>query len=91
MDVSIDEKKKGMEPWFAWMKKVDKGLVDGGSPLVNGMKYTKDETSHSKMNLNGYSILQAETWQSLKELIKQHPHYMIPGASIEVFEMLSMM
>ena len=91
MDVSPEEKEKGMEPWLAWMEKVDKGLVDGGSPLVTGMRYTKDDTSHSKMNLNGYSILQAENWQDLEELVKGHPHFMIPDASIEVFEMISMM
>ena len=91
MDVSPEEKQKGMEPWLAWMKKVDTDLVDGGNPLVNGMRYTKDDTSHSRMKLNGYSILQAENWQDLEELIKDHPHFMIPNASIEAFEMISMM
>ena len=91
MDVSPEEMKKGMEPWLAWMKKAKKGLVDGGIPLVNGMHFTKDDVAHSKMQVNGYSIMQAVNWEDLKALIVDHPHYMVPNASIEVFEMMSMM
>ena len=90
MDVSPEEMKKGMEPWYAWFKKVGKALVDGGTPLVNGMHYTKDDVSHSKVEVTGYSIVQAENWEDLKELIANHPHYMVPKASVEVFEMMSM-
>jgi len=91
MDVSPEEKKKGMESRFSWMKNVDKGLVEGERPLVNGMRYIQDDASQSKMNLNGYSILQAENWQDLEELVKGKPHFIIPDARIKVFEMISMM
>lgn len=90
MDVSPEEMKKGMEPWYAWFKKMGKALIDGGTPLVNGMHYTKVDVAHSKMEVTGYSILQADNWEDLKELINAHPHYMVPNASIEVFEMMSM-
>jgi hypothetical protein len=38
----------------------------------------------------GYSILQAESKDALMALLKNHPHFMAPGASIEVFEFLPM-
>ncbi len=91
MDVSPEEMKKGMEPWFTWFKKMGKTLIDGGTPLVNGMHFTKDDVSHGKTEITGYSIVQAENWEDLKELIVDHPHYMVPNASIEVFEMMPMM
>ena len=68
-----------------------KALVDGGTPLVNGMHFTKDDVSHGKTEITGYSIVQAENWEDLKELIVDHPHYMVPNSGLEVFEMMPMM
>jgi len=40
--------------------------------------------------VGGYSILQAESKDGLMDLLNNHPHFMAPGASIEVFEFLPM-
>lgn len=90
MNVSEGEKKKGMEPWLAWFKKLGTFLVEGGTPLVNGMCFTKDDLVPTKMEVTGYSVVQADDWESLKVLLVDHPHYLIPNTSLEVFEMMPM-
>ena len=65
-------------------------LVEGGTPLVNGMRFTKDDLVHTKTEVTGYSIIQADDWEALKVLLLDHPHYLIPNASLEVFEMMPM-
>jgi hypothetical protein len=38
----------------------------------------------------GFSILQAASSKELARLLKDHPHFKAPGASIEVLEFLTM-
>lgn len=86
---SPEEAKKGMEPWFAWQKKVGSSIIDLGTPLGNGMKVTKSGTSPSDKEVVGYTILQAESMEQVVELLKGHPHLdWIDGCSIEVHESL---
>jgi len=90
MNVSPEEMKKGMEPWMAWFKKAGAALVDAGTPLGGGMHYTKNESSKSMTEIAGYSIVQAENMDAVKAMIADSPHFMMPKASIEVFEMIPM-
>ena len=48
MNVSAEERQKGMEPWMKWMEKCGKALVDGGSPLGKGMRFSKSGGGKSK-------------------------------------------
>jgi hypothetical protein len=77
-----EQGKKGMEMWMAWMKKAGPALVDGGAPLA--------PVGSASAKIGGYSILQAESEKALEQLLKEHPHRMAPGATIEVHEFLSM-
>jgi hypothetical protein len=90
MDVSPEEMKKGMEPWLAWHKKREKALVDDGAPLENGVHFTKKGSSEGKTQVTGYSIAQAKDMEAVKAMIANHPHFMMPKASIEVLEMMPM-
>ena len=90
MNVSPEEMKKGMEPWMAWFKKAGKAIVDMGAPLGNGMHYTKAATTKSKSEVAGYSIVQAENIDAVKAMIADNPQFMLPKASIEVFEIMPM-
>jgi hypothetical protein len=90
MNVSPEEMKKGMEPWLAWFKKAGKTLVDAGTPLGNSMHFTKRGGSKGKTEVTGYSIVQAENMDAVKAMITDNPHFMMPKASIEVFEMMPM-
>ena len=91
MNVSPEEQKKGMEPWLAWMKKMGTALEEGGTPLVNGMHFTKDGISNGTTQVTGFNVLQAKDMDSVKKMLTGHPHFILPNASIEVFEMMPMM
>lgn len=90
MNVSPEEMKKGMEPWMAWFKKAGKAIVDMGAPLGNGMHYTKTATTKSKSEVAGYSIVQADNIDAVKAMIADNPQFMLPKASIEIFEIMPM-
>lgn len=88
-NITPEEAKKGMEPWFTWKEKVGDGMVDMGTPLGNGMKVTKDGTSPSEKEVVGYSILQANSIDEAVKMLKDHPHLdLVDGCSIEVHESL---
>ncbi|MGC4089352.1 MAG: hypothetical protein QM756_15985 [Polyangiaceae bacterium] len=40
-------------------------------------------------DLGGYSVLQAESKESLASVLKGHPHFIVADATIEVIELLS--
>ncbi len=90
MNVSPEEARKGMEPWMKWMEKVGKALVDGGAPLGKGMRFAKNGGSKTMSQVAGYSVLQADSMEAVKKMVADHPHLVMPGASIEVFEYMSM-
>ena len=86
-DASPKDMKKGMEEWMKWAKKCGKGLVDFGSPLGNAHKMSKNSHGLSKSSVIGYSILQADSWDEVKKMIKEHPHLKwAAGCEIEVHE-----
>jgi hypothetical protein len=82
--------KAGMDAWMAWAGRTGKGLVDMGSPVAATAKVTPSGPGASQSQVGGYSILQAESKEALLQTLNNHPHFMAPGASIEVFEFLPM-
>jgi hypothetical protein len=90
MNVSPEEMKKGMEPWMAWYKKYGKAIVDQGTPLGKGICIDNKGTSKGKSQVAGYSIVQAKDMDAAKALLTDHPHLMMPKASIEILEMMTM-
>ena len=88
-DATPEDMKEGMEPWMAWAKRCGDGLVDLGTPLGGGQKVTKSGSSPSDKNVTGYSILQAESLEAAKALVKGHPHLeWAAGCEVEVHESL---
>ena len=90
MNVSPEEMKKGMEPWVAWQKKCGKAIVDMGAPLGMGECVDKKGSSKSKSQVTGYTIVQAKDLAAAKAMVADHPHFMLPKASIEVLEVMPM-
>jgi hypothetical protein len=90
MNVSPEEMKKGMEPWNAWYKKCEKAIVDFGAPLGKGTCFSKKGSSKSQSEVTGYSIIQAKDIDAVKAIVADHPHLMMPKASIEVLEIMPM-
>jgi hypothetical protein len=90
MNVSPEEMKKGMEPWNAWYKKCGKSIVDMGAALGKGTCLDKKGSSKGKTEVTGYTIVQAKDMEAAKAMFTDHPHLMMPKASIEVLEIMPM-
>ncbi len=91
MKMSPEDMKKGMEPWLAWFKRCEKSIVDNGNMLGNGMHFTKTGSSKGQTEVTGYSIVQAKDMDAVKAIIADHPHFMMPKATIEILEIIPMM
>lgn len=84
-----EQMEKGMAMWNAWAKRAGSQLTDLGAPLVNGKRLHSDGSSApSSRDVTGYSLLEAEDWDELVDLLSGHPHISgwNPDATIEVHE-----
>ncbi len=90
MRASPEEMKKGMTAWNMWMGDNESIFADMGSPLGKTKSVTKDGISATKNEVAGYSIIEAGSHDAAAMLLDDHPHLMIPGASIEVMEIMPM-
>ena len=90
-NVTPEQAKAGMDAWMSWAGRAGGGIVDMGSPVATAARLNgSGQTAGGNSQLGGYSILQAESKDALMNLLNNHPHFMSPGASIEVFEFLPM-
>lgn len=85
---SPEAAQEGMKAWMQWADNTGDGLVDLGTPLDAGKEVTSTGVSDAENNVGGYSVLQAEDMDGALALLEGHPHLMLPGASIRVFEAL---
>lgn len=83
---------EGMKAWTEWADRAGSGIVDMGSPLGEGREITATGTSapNSTGHIGGYGIIQAEDLDGAQALLDGHPHLMMPGASIQVYEFLDL-
>ena len=86
-----EQQKKGMEAWMHWMKAHQASMVDGGAPLGKTKRVDGQGAKDAKNDVGGYSIVQADSHDAATKLFnKDHPHLMMPGAWIEVVEVMAM-
>ena len=86
-----EQAKSGMDAWMAWAGRAGSGIVDMGSPVSTAGRLTgSTQVGPGNSQVGGFSILQAASKEAALDLLKNHPHFMAPGASIEVFEFLPM-
>ena len=83
-----EQMKAGIDAWMAWSRKAGAALVDLGNPLGNSAKLSGGKLTDSGSDAGGYSFLQAESRAALEALLADHPHLQMPGATIEVHEVL---
>ena len=80
-----EQQQAGMELWQAWAAKAGSAIVDLGAPLGEGVIVGAGE---AYADIAGFSILDADSPQSVTDLLRDHPHFHTPGGQIEVREML---
>ena len=85
-----EQMKTGMDTWGKWMKKNEAILVDMGAPLGKTKRVTTTGISDAKNDVTGYSIVKAESREEAAKLFVGHPHLEIPGASIDVLDVVPM-
>jgi hypothetical protein len=90
MNATPEQQQAGMELWNAWGKKAAASIVDMGAPLGKSLLVTPAGASPTKNDLGGFSILQGESKEAVAETMKGHPHFMMPGGTIEIVELMSM-
>jgi hypothetical protein len=59
-------------------------------PLGPTQRVTPKGAAMTNSNVSGFSILQAESAEAVTKLLQTHPHFMAPGAAIEVVECMPM-
>lgn len=73
-----EQTQAGMEAWQSWMEKAGSAIVDFGAPV------------QGEGDVTGYSILQADSRVAIEGLLADHPHRLMPGASIDALEFMAM-
>lgn len=89
-DTSPEDAEKSMKEWRLWAEKCGDRLIDFGLPLANGKSLNPNgNTSESKKDVVGYSLIAAESMEEAQGLFKGHPHLSWDSAcSIEIHESL---
>ena len=85
-----EDMKASMEEWTKWMKDHKKIFADTGAPLGKTKRVSAKDVADTKNDMTGYSILEAESHEAAAKSLEGHPHLQIPGASIELMEIISM-
>jgi hypothetical protein len=84
-----EQRSKGMEAWMKWMNENKAFILEGGAPLGKTKRADATGVSDTKNNIGGYSIVQAETHEAATKLFgKDHPHLQMPGAWVEILEIM---
>jgi len=73
-----EQAQAGMKAWQSWMEGAGGAIVDFGAPVQGDGDVT------------GYSILQADSRGALDEVLADHPHRHMPGASIDALEFVAL-
>ena len=88
-DSTPEQQKKGMEAWMKWMNANKASIVEGGAPLGKTKRVDSNGASNTKNEVGGYSIVQAESHDAATKIFgKDHPHLQMPGAWIEIMEII---
>jgi hypothetical protein len=61
-NATAEQQQAGMQAWIEWFDKGGEAVVDGSSPVPGD-----DQT------IGGYSILQADSRESLDQILQGHP------------------
>ena len=86
-----EQQKKGMDAWMKWMNANKTSIVEGGAPLGKTKRVDLNGASNTKNEIGGYSIVQAGSHDEAAKIFgKDHPHLQMPGAWIEIVEIMPM-
>jgi len=85
-----EQRDAGMAEWGAWMAAHKADMADMGGPVGKNTKVTPDGASEMSNDLGGYTVVQAESKEAAVALLKDCPHFKMPGATVDLMEVVSM-
>lgn len=91
---SPEEAQAGMEAWAAWAGDAGSAIVDLGAAVasagtVGGATANAGDGSTAGY-VGGFSVLQADSTADLERMLERHPHLMLDGATIELYQFLEL-
>jgi hypothetical protein len=85
-----EQMKAGMGAWRAWHEKCGGAVVDPGAPLDKSTTVAGGSGVPGKTSITGYTVLQAGSLEEAVSLMKDHPHFHMPGSSVQILECIPM-
>lgn len=90
-DFTPELQKAEMDRWMKWMTANQQSIADGGAPLGKTTRVDKTGSSSARNDIGGYTIVQADSAEAAAKLFNgDHPHLTMPGAWIEIIEIMPM-
>ncbi len=80
----------GMAAWQAWHTKAGAAVLDLGAPLDHSTTVSGGSAASGKTTITGYTFLQAASMDEAVALMKEHPHFHMPGSSVQILECIPM-
>lgn len=89
-EMTAEQRDDVMSKWQNWMDKNGDGIVDIGSPMVNGVSVVDDGSDGAATPLSGYSIIEAVDIDGARMIIADHPFLSdkTGNFSVEIHELL---
>lgn len=84
-----EEDEKMMREWDAWMSE-HKNMLRESFGTGKPKRVTRGNVEDARNDVMLYSIVEAESLEAAAELFKDHPHFGIPDATIEVMPLKSL-
>jgi len=91
-DFTPEQSAEQTRAWGEWMGRVGSALADGGAPFAARSAVADDGSSPAPSDQNGYSIVEADSLDAARTLLKGHP-FLSEGKgrfSVEIFELAPM-
>ncbi len=91
-DLTPEQSAAQGEAWGEWISKLGPALADVGAPFGQRMAVADDGSTRETGDLNGYSVVEAESLDAARSLADNHP-FLTEGKGrfqIEVFELIPM-
>ncbi len=84
-----EQRKKGTEAWTKWMEDNKASLADRGAPVGKTKRIDTKGTKDGKNDVCGYSIVLGNSADEAAKIFgRDQPFLQMPGASIELIEIL---
>lgn len=80
----------GMALWRRWHEACAGHIADPAAPLGRALELTEAGAAEAPSAISGFTVLEAGSRDEAAALMRDHPHFRAPGASILILEGVAM-